>query len=140
MKRLLGCVAVLLVAGGLATAGPTEEEKIEAVLAAVIEASRAGDYNPPVAGWAEAEARYRQTHANLGGIELVRENTRIARRGNFAWAVYQWRFAALLGKEGVAAVGHTTLILEKRRGHWLIVHNHTSALMPPRPPEKPAPR
>ena len=157
MKRLLGCVAVLLMAGGLATAGPTEEEKIEAVLAAVIEAYRAGDYtamgqyyapdvtmvpgdyNPPVAGWAEAEARYRQTHANLGGIELVRENTRIARRGNFAWAVYQWRFAALLGKEGVAAVGHTTLILEKRRGHWLIVHNHTSALMPPRPPEKPAP-
>jgi uncharacterized protein (TIGR02246 family) len=158
VKRLLGCVAVLLVAGGLALAGPTEEEKIEAVLAAVIDAYRAGDYtamgqyyaadvtmvsgdyNPPVVGWKEAETRYRQIHTNLAGVELIRENTRITRRGNFAWAVYQWRFAAMMGKEGVAAVGHTTLLLEKRRGHWIIVHNHTSALMPPPAPEKPAPK
>lgn len=156
MKRLLGCLAVLLLVSGLAGAGPTEEEKIEAVIAAVIDAYRAsdytamgqyyapdvtmvpGDYNPPVVGWSEAEARYRESQANLSGIELIRENTRISRRGNFAWAVYQWRFAAMMGREGVAAVGHTTLVLEKRGGRWLIVHNHTSALLPPRPPEKPA--
>lgn len=156
MKRVASALLLLLLAGGLATAGPTEEEKIEAVIAAVIEAYRAGDYtamgqyyapevsmvpgdyNPPVVGWSEAEARYRQTHATLGGIELLRENTRITRRGNFAWAVYEWRFAAMMGREGVAALGHTTLVLEKRRGRWVIVHNHTSALVPSRPPEKPS--
>mgnify|MGYP001569691374 CR=1 FL=1 len=73
----------------------------------------------------------------VSGIELLRENTRIIRRGNFAWAVYEWRFAAMMGRERVAALGHTTLILEKRRGRWVIVHNHTSALVPWRPPEKP---
>ena len=158
MKRVASALLlVLLLAGGLATAGPTEEEKIEAVIAAVIDAYRAGDYtamgqyyapdvsmvpgdyNPPLVGWSVAEGRYRQIHSNLSGVELIRDNTRITRRGNFAWAVYQWRFAGMLGKEGVAAVGHTTLLLEKRHGRWIIVHNHTSALMPPRPPEKPAP-
>lgn len=156
MKRLLGCaVALLLVAGGWAHAGQSEEEKIEAVIAAVIEAYRAGDYTtmgtyyapdvtmvpgdygPPVAGWALVEKRYRAAHANLTGAEMTRENTRIVRRGKLAWAVYQWRFAGVMGPETFSAEGHTTLILEKRGRRWLIVHNHTSALVPPRPPETP---
>jgi len=153
VKRTLGSIlALMLVAGGLALAGPTEEEKIEAAITAVIDAYRIGDYQamgqyyapevtmvpsdyaPPIQGWTEAAGRYQQMQAQLGRIELIRENTRIVRRGNFAWAVYQWRFGALVGRQNMAALGHTTLVLEKRKGRWLIVHNHSSALAAPSPP------
>lgn len=161
MRRLLGFTLALAVGvGGLApplaglalAAGSAEEEKIEEVIAAVIAAYRAGDYagmsryyapevtvvpsdyNPPVSGWTRVAESYQQAHANLSGVEMARENTRIVRRGKLAWAVYQWRFAGVMGAESVGAVGHTTLVLEKRDGRWLILHNHTSALLPPRPP------
>jgi ketosteroid isomerase-like protein len=145
-----------LLATGLAAplgAGATEEEKIEAVIAAVIEAYRKGDYatmgryyapevsvvpsdyNPPLIGWANVEPRYQQANANVSGMELVRESTRIVRKDKIAWAVYQWRFAGIIGNQAFEAQGHTTLILEKRKRDWVIVHNHTSALpMPPAPP------
>lgn len=140
---------MLLLVVGLSAplgAGPSDEEKIEAVIAAVIEAYRKGDYtsmgryyapevtvvpsdyNPPVTGWATVEQRYRQAYANLSGLEMTRENTQIKRRGKTAWAVYQWRFVGIRGGQTFGALGHTTLILEKRKSKWLIVHNHTSAL------------
>lgn len=155
MKRLAGSVAVLmLVVGVLAPlgAGPSDEEKIEVVIAAVIQAYRRGDvatlgryyapdvtvvpgdYHSPVEGWAKVEARYRQMYASLSGAEMMRENTRIFRRGNVAWAVYQWRFAGAVGTELFGAQGHTTLVLEKRKGHWLIRHNHTSVVPTPAAP------
>jgi ketosteroid isomerase-like protein len=155
VKRLRALATVLLLAAGALaplSAGPSEEEKIEAVIAAVIEAYRTGDhavmsryyarevtvvpsdYHPPVKGWARVEQRYRQAYASLGGMELVRENTRIERRGKVAWAVYQWRLAGLMGNQAIGAQGHTTLILQKRGRDWVIVHNHTSAL-----PGAPAP-
>lgn len=158
MRRLVGCaLALALLAAGTALAGPSDEEKIEALIEAVVEAYRTGDYaamgqyyapdvtvvpgdyNPPVEGWDQVQARYQQAYNALGPVEMIRENTRIERRKNFAWAVYQWRFGAVRGKESVVAWGHTTLVLEKRRGRWLIVHNHTSALVPPRAPETPSP-
>ena len=163
MKRFAGIGLLLLLVISLAAplgAGPTEEEKIEVVIAAVIEAYRKGDYttmgryyapevsvvpsdyNPPLIGWANVEPRYRQAYANVSGMELLRENTRIVRQGKIAWAAYQWRFAGIMGNQAFSAQGHTTLILEKRKGDWVIVHNHTSALpVPPTParsaPEKP---
>lgn len=162
MRRLVRSALVLLLAAGLVApvgASQSEEQKIEAVIAAVIEAYRTGDsatmgryyapevtmvpsdYNPPVQGWSNVEQRYRQSYANLTQVEMVRENTRVERRGNLAWAVYQWRFTGAAGQNAVAAAGHTTLVLEKRRGQWVIVHNHTSAILAPPSPEKtPAPR
>ena len=159
VKRLLGMALALgvLAGGGPAVGGasPTEELKIEEVITAVIDAYRSGDYaamgryyapevtmvpgdyNPPLSGWTQAEERYRQASASLTGVEMTRENTRIVRRGNLAWAVYQWRYAAFVGTQTVGAQGHTTLVLEKRGGKWLILHNHTSALPPSCAPEKP---
>lgn len=148
-------VGLLLGAGLVATlrAGDSEENKIEAVIAAVIEAYRSGntaameryyapevsfipaDYNPPVQGWATVAQRYQVAFSQLSGMELLRENTRIERRGKFAWAVYQWRFAGLMGDQAMGAQGHTTLILEKRGRDWVIVHNHTSAIPSPPVPE-----
>lgn len=155
MKRLVGgAVALVLAAGMFARvgAGTTEEEKIDAVIAAVIQAYRTGDYaamrryyapeatvvpsdySPPLVGWANVEPRYRRAYANLTGVEMIRENTRIERRGKLAWAVYQWRFAGVVGPRAFGVQGHTTLIFEKRGGNWLILHNHTSAIPPPAEP------
>ncbi|MBI4466963.1 MAG: nuclear transport factor 2 family protein [Acidobacteria bacterium] len=157
VKRLLGSALVLVVLGGAASAGTKEEqEKIEQVIAAVVEAYHTGDYAgmghyyaadvtmvpgdyaPPLVGWTSVERRYQVAHANLSGLEVARENTQIVVRGKLAWATYQWRFAGRLGSEAISALGHTTLILEKRQGRWVIVHNHTSALLPLPSPEKPA--
>lgn len=147
---LLALVLCLSLAVSLA-ARDADEEKIEAVIDAVIETYRNGDvnsmgryyasdvrfvpadFNPPIQGWAAVAERYREAFAQLSGLELVRENTRIERRGKIAWAVYQWRFAGVAGTQTMGALGHTTLILEKRGRDWLIVYNHTSAL--PSPPE-----
>jgi uncharacterized protein (TIGR02246 family) len=140
-------------------AGPSEEEKIEQVVEDVTVAYNLGDlaamgrhYAPDVAwvpsdysalltGWSNVEARFREAHANYSQVQLARENTRIVRNGKVAWASYQWRFAGLSGDQTVQAVGHTTLILEKRGGKWLIVHNHSSLVMvpPEAPPAQPAP-
>lgn len=161
MKRLLGSALVLLLVAGAATAmaGQTEEDKIEAVIAAVVEAYNTGDYaamgryytpdvtmmpsdySPPIVGWSQVEERYRQAYARYGQVTLARENTKIVQRGKFAWASYQWRFAGISDQQTVEALGHTTLILEKRGGNWLIVHNHSSMVpTAPAPPPPAAPK
>jgi len=147
---LLALVLCLSLAVSLA-ARDSDEAKIDAVIEAVIEAHRSGDvnsmgryyasdvrfvpsdYNPPIQSWATVAERYREAFSQLSGLELVRENTRIERRGRIAWATYQWRFAGVAGTQTMGALGHTTLILEKRGGDWIILYNHTSAL--PSPPE-----
>lgn len=147
MKRLLA--GALLLALGMVGASTlraaSDEEKIETVLDALIKAYRTGDYDsmgryiapevtmvpanyaPPVQGWSNVKARYQQATANLVPAEMLRENTSIVRRGKTAWAVYQWRFAGLANGQPIGALGHTTLVLEKRKGNWVVVHNHTSA-------------
>lgn len=148
MKQLLAGVLLL----ALATAGPStlraasDEEKIQAVVDAVIKAYSSGNYDsvdpyfapevtmvpanyaPPVKGWTNVKTRYQQATANLEGTSMYPENTTITRRGKTAWVVYQWRFAGIVNGQPIGALGHTTLVMEKRSGKWVIVHNHTSAL------------
>ncbi|MFQ5723718.1 MAG: YybH family protein [Terriglobia bacterium] len=158
MRRLAGIILALAALGAAyAQARPSEEEKIEAVIAAVVEAYSSGDYaamrkyyspdvtmvpanyRPPLVGWDKVEERYRRAYENMTVAQMIRENTRIERRGNIAWAVYQWRFVGVMGGQAFSALGHTTLILEKHGGNWKIVHNHTSALPGPPPQEQAAP-
>jgi len=68
---------------------------------------------------------------------MDRSNTYIKLSGNFAWACYQWDFSAVVDGQPSAARGQTTLIVEKRNDHWVIVHNHTS-LAPTAQPSPPA--
>lgn len=153
MKRfLVGTVLLALVLGSATPLWSTsDEEKIEAVVDAVVNAYQSGDYEamgryyapdvtvvpvdfaPPLRGWDIVKQRYQQAAANVKGVAMTRENTVLERRGKVAWVVYQWRFAGVGGGQPVGALGHTTLVLEKRSGKWLIVHNHTSAL-PTGPP------
>ncbi len=156
MKRQLAGVAVLLLAAASTLqAAPTDEQRIEEVITAVVEAYRTGDaatlgrhyaadvtvvpadYNPIIEGWSNVEPGFRLASSAFARLELLRENTRIVHRGKLAWASYQWRLAGARGQEMVQVQGHTTLILEKRGGQWLIVHNHTS-MVPTGPAPSPA--
>jgi ketosteroid isomerase-like protein len=83
-------------------------------------------WGPPVIGWANYLALYQQQKARMQQVRLDRSNTYIRVSGNVAWACYQWEFAAVVDGRDVGSRGQTTVVLEKRNNHWVIVHNHTS--------------
>ena len=96
-----------------------------------------GAWEPPLMGWAKYLQAYQAQRERMQNADLDRRNTFIKVLGNIAWAVYQWQFSAVVDGKSTGARGHTTLILEKRNGLWLIVQNHTSIVAEPAPP-KPA--
>jgi ketosteroid isomerase-like protein len=85
-----------------------------------------GAYAPPIVGWNNYLAVYQQQRARMQQVRLDRSNTVIKVDGNVAWACYQWDFAAAVDGTPTGAQGQTTLVMEKRNNHWIIVHNHTS--------------
>jgi ketosteroid isomerase-like protein len=85
-----------------------------------------GAYAPPTIGWPNYVTIFQQQHAHMQQIRMDRSNTYIKVDGNFAWACYQWDFAAMVDGQQVSAQGQATLIFSKRNNHWVIVHNHTS--------------
>jgi ketosteroid isomerase-like protein len=99
-----------------------------------------GAWAPPVFGWTNYLAVYQQQRTRMQQVRMDRSNTFIKVKGTVAWACYQWDFAALVDGQPAASQGHTTVVLEKRNGHWVIVHNHTSQVPGPAPmaPAKPA--
>jgi ketosteroid isomerase-like protein len=92
-----------------------------------------GVYAPPVIGWANYAPLYQQQRSRMQQVRMDRFNTVIKIFGNFAWACYQWDFSASIDGQTSGSQGQATLVFEKRDGHWLIVHNHTS-LVQPSPP------
>ena len=109
-----------------------------------------GAWGPPVIGWANYAPLYQQQRGRMQHVRMDRSNTFVKVVGTFAWACYQWDFSAAVDGQGSESQGQTTLVLEKRNEHWLIVHNHTSLVQtlvpggaPPvsqPPPTKPASR
>jgi ketosteroid isomerase-like protein len=91
-----------------------------------------GSWAPPVMGWANYLAIYQQQRARVQRVRMDRTNTFIKVKGDVAWACYQWNFTATMDGQPMQSQGQTTVVMEKRNGHWLIVHNHTS-LTPPAP-------
>jgi ketosteroid isomerase-like protein len=85
-----------------------------------------GAWDPPVFGWNSYLASYQQQKARMQQVRMDRMNTFIKVEGTVGWACYQWDFAATVDGQPSSAQGQTTLILEKRSNHWVIVHNHTS--------------
>jgi ketosteroid isomerase-like protein len=85
-----------------------------------------GAWGPPVIGWANYAPLYRQQRGRMQQVRMDRSNTLIKVAGTFAWACYQWDFSATIDGQASGSRGQTTLVFEKRNGHWLIVHNHTS--------------
>lgn len=95
-----------------------------------------GAWAPPVFGWTKYLADFQQQHARMQQVRMDRSNTYIKVNGNMGWACYQWDFAATVDGRTVESKGQTTVVVEKRNNHWIIVHNHTS-LAPV--PQQPAP-
>jgi ketosteroid isomerase-like protein len=92
-----------------------------------------GVWDPPVIGWNNYLASYQQQKARMQQVRMDRMNTFTKVAGNFGWVCYQWDFAAIVDGQPSSAQGQTTLILEKRNNHWVIVHNHTSLVLPVNP-------
>ena len=90
-----------------------------------------GTWAPPVFGWSNYLALYQQQRARMQQVRLDRVITFIKVSGTAAWACYQWDFSGTVDGQPIVSRGHTTLVLEKRSDHWLIVHNHTSLVQPP---------
>lgn len=85
-----------------------------------------GLWAPPVAGWANYLADYQRQRTRVQQVRMDRQNTLVRVNGTTAWVCYQWDFSGVVDGQGSAARGQTTLVLAKRNGRWLIVHNHTS--------------
>jgi len=106
-----------------------------------------GDYEPPIVGWQNYAALYARQRSAFQGMQLIRRNTLIIVRGDFAWAMYQWEFDSSVNGQPYQLRGQTTLIFNKVSGNWLIVHNHTAGIYeqataaaqqaPPTSPPKP---
>ncbi len=111
-----------------------------------------GSWAPPIFGWTNYLAIYQQQHARMQQVRMDRSNTYIKVSGTVGWACFQWDFVGVVDGQETASQGQTTVVLEKRNNHWVIVLNHTSvaprvpqaapASAPPgqQQPAKPAPR
>jgi ketosteroid isomerase-like protein len=137
------------------TSGPiipmTDEQQIDYMISEMLGAWQLGDierlhrayaddvvvvsgaYAPPVIGWNSYLASYQQQKTRMQQVRMDRTNTYIKVDGNVAWACYQWDFSGTVDGQPSAAQGQTTLVLEKRNNHWVIVHNHTSLVPAPAP-------
>jgi ketosteroid isomerase-like protein len=87
-----------------------------------------GVWAPPVLGWANFLTEYLKQRARMQQVRMDRDNTLVRVNGAFAWACYQWDFSGIVDGQQMSARGQTSLILEKRAGRWVIVHNHTSLI------------
>jgi len=96
-----------------------------------------GIWAPPVIGWTSFLASYQQQRSRMQQVRLDRTNTFLKVDGTVACACYQWEFTGTVDGQATRSLGQTTLVMEKRNGRWVIVHNHTS-LVPNTEPSVPA--
>jgi len=87
-----------------------------------------GSWEPPLMGWANYARAYQAQRARTQSDRLERSNSYTKVNGNMAWCTYQWRYTGQVDGTPATAFGHTTLVLEKRGGSWLIVLNDTSVV------------
>jgi ketosteroid isomerase-like protein len=96
-----------------------------------------GSWAPPIIGWTNYLAAYQQQRTRIQQVRMDRSNTYIKVSGTVGWACYQWDFAGVVDGQQMESQGQTTMVLEKRNNHWVIVLNHTS-LAPKVPQATPA--
>ena len=90
-----------------------------------------GNWEPPLLGWdnyARAYQAQRSRTQEQGRLDCNNPYTKVS--GDTAWCTYQWQYSGQVDGAFATAFGHTTLVLEKRAGNWLIVLNHTSVVAP----------
>jgi ketosteroid isomerase-like protein len=87
-----------------------------------------GAYEVPIIGWKNYLEAYQKQRARIQAMSLIRRNTNIFFRTDFAWATYQWELSGVVDNQSMSAKGQTTLVFALTNGRWLIVHNHTSEI------------
>ncbi len=87
-----------------------------------------GAWEQPLFGWDNYVKAYQAQRARVQGGRMDRINTFTKVIGDTAWSTYQWEFAGQVDGKPSDALGHTTLVLQKRNGVWIIVMNHTSVV------------
>lgn len=87
-----------------------------------------GAWEPPLFGWANYARAYQAQFVRTSGCRLERTNSYIKVLGDTGLVTYQWQFVGEVDGKRAQAFGHTTLVLQKRAGTWLIVLNHTSTV------------
>jgi uncharacterized protein (TIGR02246 family) len=90
-----------------------------------------GAWEPPLFGWDNYVRAYRAQRARTQSGRLDRTNTYTKVFSDTAWVTYQWEFTGQVDGNPASSVGHTTLVLQKRAGTWLIALNHTSVVPTP---------
>ena len=85
-----------------------------------------GMWAQPILGWTNYLAVYQQQRARMQQVRMDRYNTYIKVSGTVGWACYMWDFAAVVDGQRTESTGQTTVVLEKRNNHWVIVLNHTA--------------
>ena len=85
-----------------------------------------GAWEPPIIGWDNFLKAYQAQRAQVSGARMDRSNTLIKVNGNFAWATYQFLYAAQMEGKVAQFRGHTTLIFAKQANRWVITLNHSS--------------
>jgi uncharacterized protein (TIGR02246 family) len=98
-----------------------------------------GAFEQPLFGWDNYVKAYKAQRARVQGGRMDRVNTYTKVTGDTAWSTYQWEFAGQVDGKPSDALGHTTLVLEKRNGAWIIVMNHTSVVSTSSPAAPAAP-
>lgn len=101
-----------------------------------------GAFEPPIVGFQNYVTSYQKARTRFEGMQLIRKNTVVYFRTDFAWASYQWELLATVEGQPFSARGQTTLVFGKTGDKWLIVHNHTSQVCEagaPAPAASPAP-
>jgi ketosteroid isomerase-like protein len=87
-----------------------------------------GAYEPPIMGWSNFLATYQKLRTRISAAQKDRYNTYTMVRGTMAWSCFQWEFNGQVDGNTARWRGQTTLVLEKRAGIWMIVHDHTSVV------------
>jgi uncharacterized protein (TIGR02246 family) len=87
-----------------------------------------GAWESPLFGWANYARAYQGQFARTSGARLERTNSYSKVIGDMGLVTYQWQFIGDVDGKRAQAFGHTTLVLQKRAGNWVIILNHTSVV------------
>jgi len=135
---------------------PTDQQAIERIVGEALGAQQIGDvqlmhkyysddvvvvsgtWQPPVIGWDNYVPAFEAVRAQLQNPQIIRKNTYTKVMGDSAWVTYQWEYMASAGGKPVDFHGHTTLVLAKQNGRWLITLDHSS-VVPDQPAQEAAP-
>jgi len=85
-------------------------------------------------GWPRVDSLYRTMFANAarGRVRSLFEVLDVGARGDLAWLAANFRLEVIeAAGDTTVDEGRQTLVLERRRGAWRVVHRHTSFQAPP---------